>query len=60
MVFQEPQYTTNLILLNCTQFGGNRIALVKEEESNSDARAANDALDEIFDQMNEAYIFNNL
>ena len=47
-------------MLNCTLFGGNRIALVKKDESNSDAIAANDALDEIFNQMNEAYVFNNL
>ena len=47
-------------MLNCTLFGGNRIALVKQDESSSDAIAANDALDEIFTQMNEAYVFNNL
>ena len=47
-------------MLNCTLFGGNRIALVKQDESSNDSIAANDALDEIFNQMNEAYVFNNL
>ena len=59
MVFQDPKYTTNLLLLNCTLFGGNRIGLVKKDEAEPDAIAANNALDEIFKQMNDAYVFNN-
>ena len=59
MVFQEPKYTTNLLMLNCTLFGGNRIGLVKKDEAEPDAIAANNALDEIFRQMNEAYVLNN-
>ena len=48
-----------MILLNCTAFGADRVALVKSTKTTDDAQAANQALDDIFDAMNSAYIANN-